>query len=230
MAIGEAVVIAPPADLDSVPDLIPTDEEYEIERLREAIGKVRDEIRSAGERLANRISSQELALFDVYQQMLGEAALSQEVVKRIREGQWAPGALADVVRRHVQYLERVDDDYLRERAADVRDLGRRVLAHLQEGTSATPDSYPENTILVGDEISVSVLGEVPRERLGGLVSVRGSSTSHVAIVARAMGIPRCWAWSTCRCRASTVPGWCWTGTVVGCSCAPATSWSGVTRA
>ncbi|MFY0991044.1 phosphoenolpyruvate--protein phosphotransferase [Halomonas sp. C05BenzN] len=189
MAIGEAVVIAPPADLNSVPDLIPTDVDYEITRLREAIGKVREEIRSAGERLASRISAQELALFEVYQQMLGEAALSQEVVKRIREGQWAPGALADVVRRHVQYLERVDDDYLRERAADVRDLGRRVLAHLQEESPQTPDVYPDRTILVGDEISVAMLGEVPRDRLAGLVSVRGSSTSHVAIVARAMGIP-----------------------------------------
>lgn len=189
MAIGEAVVIAPPADLNSVPDLIPTDVDYEITRLREAIGRVREEIRAAGERLANRISAQELALFEVYQQMLGEAALSQEVVKRIREGQWAPGALADVVRRHVQYLERVDDDYLRERAADVRDLGRRVLAHLQEDTPQTPDVYPDSTILVGDEISVAMLGEVPRDKLAGLVSVSGSSTSHVAIIARAMGLP-----------------------------------------
>ena len=84
-----------------------------------------------------RISAQELALFDVYQQMLGDAALGNEVEKRIREGQWAPGALADVVRRHTQYLERVDDGYLRERAADIRDLGRRVLAHLQEGSERT---------------------------------------------------------------------------------------------
>ncbi|WP_372613213.1 phosphoenolpyruvate--protein phosphotransferase [Halomonas sp.] len=189
MAIGEAVVIAPPADLDSVPDLVPTDVEYEIARLGKAIGRVSKEIRAAGERLASRISVQELALFEVYQQMLGEAALSQEVVKRIREGQWAPGALADVVRRHVQYLERVDDDYLRERAADVRDLGRRVLAHLQEETPQTPDVYPDNTILVGDEISVAILGDVPRDKLVGLVSVRGSSASHVAIIARAMGIP-----------------------------------------
>ncbi|WP_183324478.1 phosphoenolpyruvate--protein phosphotransferase [Halomonas cerina] len=189
MAIGEAVVIAPPADLDSVPDLVPTDTDYEITRLKEAIGRVREEIRSAGERLANRISAQELALFEVYQQMLGEAALSQEVVKRIKEGQWAPGALADVVRRHVQYLERVDDDYLSERAADVRDLGRRVLAHLQEETAQTPQVYPDSTILVGDEISVAMLGEVPRDKLAGLVSVRGSSNSHVAIIARAMGIP-----------------------------------------
>ncbi|MFQ3787873.1 phosphoenolpyruvate--protein phosphotransferase [Halomonas sp. A29] len=189
MAIGEVVVVAPLADLDSVPDLIPTDVEYEIVRLKEAIERVREEIRAAGERLANRISAQELALFEVYQQMLSEAALSQEVEKRIREGQWAPGALADVVRRHVQYLERVDDDYLRERAADVRDLGRRVLAHLQEETPQIPGNFPENSILVGDEISVAMLGEVPRERLAGLVSVRGSSTSHVAIVARAMGVP-----------------------------------------
>ena len=93
------------------------------------------------------------------------------------------------MRRHVQYLERVDDNYLRERAADIRDLGRRVLAHLQEDTPSTPETYPDNAILVGDEISVAMLGEVPREKLKGLVSVRGSSTSHVAIVARAMGIP-----------------------------------------
>ena len=189
MAIGEAVVLSPPADLDSVPDLVPTDVEYEIARLKDAIARVREEIRAAGERLANRISAQELALFDVYQQMLGEAALSQEVEKRIREGQWAPGALADVVRRHVQYLERVDDDYLRERAADVRDLGRRVLAHLQEESPRLPEHYPQGAILIGDEISVALLGEVPRDRLGGLISVRGSSNSHVAIIARAMGIP-----------------------------------------
>ncbi|HET8789727.1 MAG TPA: phosphoenolpyruvate--protein phosphotransferase, partial [Modicisalibacter sp.] len=189
MVIGEAVVIAPLADLDNVPDLIPTDMDYEVRRLSEAIDRVRHEIRSAGARLASRISSQELALFDVYEQMLADAALGQEVEKRIREGQWAPGALADVVRRHVQYLERVDDNYLRERAADIRDLGRRVLAHLQEENPRGPDTFPERCILVGDEISVAMLGEVPRDRLAGLVSISGSSTSHVAILARAMGIP-----------------------------------------
>lgn len=188
MAIGEALVITPPADLDNVPDLIPTDMDDEVRRLKEAIDRVRHDIRRAGERLASRISSQELALFEVYEQMLADAALGQEVEKRIREGQWAPGALADVVRRHVQYLERVDDDYLRERSADIRDLGRRVLAHLQE-ESPRPNRFPERCILIGDEISVTMLGEVPRDKLAGLVSISGSSTSHAAIIARAMGIP-----------------------------------------
>ncbi|WP_110692701.1 phosphoenolpyruvate--protein phosphotransferase [Salinicola halophyticus] len=189
MAIGEIVVIAPPADLDSVPDLIPTDPDAEVTRLHAALAHVREDIRKAGARLASRISTQELALFDVYQQMLGDAALGNEVEKRIREGQWAPGALADVVRRHTQYLERVDDGYLRERATDIRDLGRRVLAHLQEGNEMTPSTYPDNAILVGDEISAATLGELPRGRLAALVSIRGSSNSHVAILARAMGIP-----------------------------------------
>lgn len=189
MAIGEIVVIAPPADLDSVPDLIPTDPDAEVVRLHAALAHVREDIRKAGARLASRISTQELALFDVYQQMLGDAALGNEVEKRIREGQWAPGALADVVRRHTQYLERVDDGYLRERATDIRDLGRRVLAHLQEGNEMTPSTYPDNTILVGDEISAATLGELPKGRLAALVSIRGSSNSHVAILARAMGIP-----------------------------------------
>ncbi|OHV09708.1 phosphoenolpyruvate--protein phosphotransferase [Kushneria phosphatilytica] len=189
MAIGEAFVVIPPANLEAIPERAAEDIELEVRRLHDAIGRVRQDIRLAAERLASRISAQEQALFDVYQQMLGEAALGQEVEKRIREGQWAPGALAQVVRRHVQYLERVDDDYLRERAADVRDLGRRVLAHLQQESSTRPVQYPEQTLLVGDEISAAQLGEVPRKKLVGLVAARGSNTSHVAILARAMGIP-----------------------------------------
>ena len=56
MAMGEAVVITPPADLNSVPDLVPSDQDYEVARLKEAIGKTRSEIRAAAERLASRIS------------------------------------------------------------------------------------------------------------------------------------------------------------------------------
>ena len=83
----------------------------------------------------------------------------------------------------------VDDDYLKERAADIRDLGRRVLGYLQQESAAEPVIYPDNTILVGDEISAAQLGEIPRDKLVALVATRGSSTSHVAILARAMGIP-----------------------------------------
>ena len=88
----------------------------------------------------------------------------------------------------VARFELMDDAYLRERASDVRDLGRRLLAYLQEERKQQ-QTYPENTILVAEELSPAMLGEVPVGKLVGLVSVQGSGNSHVAILARAMGVP-----------------------------------------
>lgn len=187
-AIGKARVIMPPADLDSVPDRECESIEDEKVIFLAALKSVRDDIRAVGLKLANRVSAQEQALFEAYIQMLDEDSLGAEVLKHIEEGQWAQGALAFVVRRHVKYLEKVEDSYLRERAADIRDLGRRVLSYLQAGGEAPPD-YEDNTLLVGEELSPALLGEVPKEKLAGLITVKGSSNSHLAILARAMGIP-----------------------------------------
>ena len=93
-----------------------------------------------------------------------------------------------MVTDHVNRFEMMDDDYLRERASDVRDLGRRLLAKLQEDRT-TNLVYPDNTILISEELTATMLGEVPEGKLVGLVSVLGSGNSHVAILARAMGIP-----------------------------------------
>ena len=188
VAIGQAVVIMPPADLDAVPERACESIEQEKEFFRQALKAVRDDIRSVGQKLANRVSAQEQALFEAYVQMLDEESLGAEVYKHIEEGHWAQGALAYVVKRHVKYLEKVEDSYLRERAADIRDMGRRVLSYLQAGGDVQRD-YPDKTLLVGEELSPALLGEVPRDKLAGLVSVRGSSNSHLAILARAMGIP-----------------------------------------
>ncbi len=188
VAIGQAVVIMPPADLDSVPERACESISEEKELFRQALKAVRDDIRSVGLKLANRVSAQEQALFDAYLQMLDEESLGAEVFKQIEDGHWAQGALAYVVKRHVKYLEKVEDSYLRERAADIRDMGRRVLAYLQAGGDVQRE-YPEKTLLVGEELSPALLGELPKEKLAGLISVRGSSNSHLAILARAMGIP-----------------------------------------
>ncbi|MBL6696679.1 MAG: phosphoenolpyruvate--protein phosphotransferase, partial [Luminiphilus sp.] len=82
----------------------------------------------------------------------------------------------------------MEHSYLRERAVDVRDLGTRVLTYLQDDAETRSD-WPEHTILVAEEITASALGEIPRERLVGVVSLRGSANSHAAIVARGMGVP-----------------------------------------
>ena len=188
VAIGIATVVAPPADLASVPDKPAKDVDKEIASFQEALKLVRRDIKVVGRSLAQRLRSEEQALFDVYLRMLDDNALAGEVIARIEKGNWAQGALREVVTEHVRQFSMMDDPYLRERATDIKDLGRRVLAYLQEAGPAELD-YPEETILIADELTPAMLGEVPSDKLVGLVSVHGSSNSHAAILARSMGIP-----------------------------------------
>ncbi|MEH6557856.1 MAG: phosphoenolpyruvate--protein phosphotransferase [Oceanicoccus sp.] len=188
IAIGQTVVIAPLADLYAVPMRRCKDVDEERDFFHECIEAVKEDIRALGRKLSRRLAPQEQALFDVYLHMLDDNALAGEVDARIAKGEWAQGALSKVIIQHVRTFETMEDEYLQERATDVKDLGRRILAYLQAANSG-PKEYPERTILVGEELTASMLGEVPPENLVGLVSVRGSSNSHVAILARSMGIP-----------------------------------------
>jgi phosphotransferase system enzyme I (PtsP) len=186
--IGTAMLLFPETDLSAVPDRQTDDVAAEIALLDEALVRVRQELRDLTERAKATLGTEEQALFDVYLRMLDRNALPAEVIARIREGQWAQGALRMVVEAHVHNFEIMDDPYLRERAADVRDLGRRVLGQLQSRNRRSIE-FPENCILMGDDISAPVLMEMPHGRIAGIVTSRGSRNSHMAIVARAMGIP-----------------------------------------
>lgn len=188
VAIGHAVVVFPPADLDLIPDRACADIPKEIDFFNAALDSVRQDMLALSNQLETRLRPEERELFGVYLRMLDDAALGREVIDRIKQGQWAQGALADVTKDHVQAFEMMKDPYLRERAADVKDLCSRVLFYLQN-KDAVKTEYPHDTILVSEELTAAMLAEVPKEKLLGLVSVKGSSNSHVAILARTMGIP-----------------------------------------
>lgn len=190
VAIGTALVVYPAADLDAVPDrqVPPADLEQEVGSFREAVAQAQADIRTLQTRLKTALSSEDQALFDAYLQMLGSASIIDDVIGRIRKGSWASSALRDTIATHVRVFENMDDPYMRERAVDVKDLGRRILMCIQKGRH-NPPPYPERTILVGHEITATMLAEAPVERLVGVISSRGSSSSHVAILARALGIP-----------------------------------------
>lgn len=188
VGIGTAVVVYPPADLEAVPDRAAEDVSAEIRAFHQALEGAKAEIRQLSERLSPSLPPEDQVLFDAFIQILGSDTLVGKTEAYIHGGSWAPAALRDAIRDHVRVFEGLEDEYLRERAADLKDIGRRILAHLQE-SEPRRDSWPQNTILVGEEISASELAEVPPERLAGIVSVRGSSSSHVAILARALGVP-----------------------------------------
>lgn len=188
VAIGTAIISYPGAELHKVPEKSAEDIPVEIERFRTAIAQTRQEISSIAAQLKDHLPPEELALFDAYLHMLDDTAIAGEVVHLISEGEWAQSSLRKVIGAHVANFEAMDDAYLRERGADVRDLGNRVLAKLQSADTRV-QHYPENTILVSQELTPGDLALVPREKLAGFVSVRGSGKSHVAILAEAMGVP-----------------------------------------
>ena len=189
VAIGRGVVVFPPADLDVIPDRRTTDFDEEIQDFYQALDAVRNDIRRASNRISQHLSADEKALFDVYLKILDDNSIAGEIVRKIKEGNWAQGALRQVIQAHIQQFNRMDDPYLRERASDLRDLGRRILSHLQEKAPNLTERFSEPSIIVGEELTASMLGEIPIDKIKGLVSVMGSGNSHVAILARAMGIP-----------------------------------------
>lgn len=188
IAIGTSVVVQPPASLEGVPEREAEDVTTELLVLDRAIESVRGDIRRISEEFANSLPREELALFDAYLHMLDDNALAGDIRDRVRRGIWAQGALKQVIREHVRRFEAMEDPYLSERGADVKDLGLRVLAYLQD-IRARKTQFPKDAVLVGHEVTPSMLANVPPGHLKGIVSVRGSGSSHVAILARALDIP-----------------------------------------
>lgn len=189
VGIGTAVVVYPPADIDAVPRHSVDGIEEELITFFDALQAARDDMQRLSKRMKATVAEDEHALFDVYLRILERDSLGAEVEHVIREEQIsAQAALATVIKKHVQQFESMEDDYLRERASDFRDLGRRVLAELQR-SQREEIAYPRRTILIGEEITASALAEVPEGQLVGVVSAKGANNSHVAILARAMGVP-----------------------------------------
>ena len=187
VSIGCSIVIYPPADLEAVPERRTDDPDKEIKAFLLAVEATKKELKNLKKRVS-QLPEEDQALFQAYLLMLESKTLINKTLERIRQGYWASSALKETVLEHINLFSSMDDDYLRERAQDIRDLGRRILMHIQSSKKGAK-TYHQQTILVGHEVTASDLMEVPEAKLAGLVSATGSGSSHVAILARALGIP-----------------------------------------
>jgi len=188
VAIGTAVAATPVAELSQIQDRPPRDLEVEEQAFRTAVGEVADELARGKERMADRLSEEANALFDVYALLVRGDQLVEHTVHRIRAGHCAAVALRDTVLEFAGALEQAEDAYLRARAEDLRAVGARLLRRLRASRPAA-ERYPERCVLVGDEVSLARIAEVPAGRLIGIVCLRGSALSHTVMLARALGIP-----------------------------------------
>lgn len=188
IAFGRAFIGQPIARLDAVVPRRTEQPWREIHKFRKAVLQTRQDLQALAEQVAAYVAQDTLAIFDMYQGMLDAASLGTAVEEKIKEGWQAQTAVKLVVDDFIRQFENLDDSYLRERAVDVRDLGQRVLGHLQH-IEKVAIQVPEATILVAEEVTASMLASIPRQRLQGVVSLRGSPNSHAAIMARSMGVP-----------------------------------------
>lgn len=189
VVFGTAVSVLNSVDLESVADRVVEDPAHEWQLLLSAIEAVRSEFAQLKEDFARVAgNADENILFDAFIMMLGSSTFIGSMESRVQAGMSASAALRDTVREHAAVFENMSDPYLRERAQDVRDLGTRILVKLRARTQAVRD-LPERIVLIGRDLSASHLAEIPTNRLVGIVSSSGTGSSHLAILARALGIP-----------------------------------------
>ncbi|MDR1192338.1 MAG: phosphoenolpyruvate--protein phosphotransferase [Verrucomicrobiales bacterium] len=168
------------------PDAVPA----EIARLEAALMKTRQEIVAIKENLAVAIGEKDAAIFDAHLLVLDDSTLLDAVRKQI-EGR---NLCVEVVFHHLmqnyaQSMRQVDDAYLRERATDILDVGRRVLNNLLGNSSSDKYNLEQPSIILAHDLSPSDTAMLDRTKVLGFVTDIGSRTSHTAIMARSLGIP-----------------------------------------
>ncbi|OZG72521.1 PTS sugar transporter [Hahella sp. CCB-MM4] len=189
MAIGRVRWMHSAYELASVPDRLALDSGYELEKFNRALNLAKEELHNSGRRMEGTLPKDVLALFSVYKMILEDRELSSETEQFIREGWSAATALRKTVEAHARIFAKMDDPYLQAKADDIRHIGNRVYANMQGDDGGDGLQVNEPTILVGKDISITDIAQFPPKFLAGIVCSSGSSLSHIAILANALGIP-----------------------------------------
>jgi phosphotransferase system enzyme I (PtsI) len=165
--------------------------EAEVKRFERSLVRTRQQITEVQRRVSETMSSNEADIFDAHLLMLEDRVLIEEVIKIIRQQKAnAEFAFHTAAEKYIAVLENVDDEYLRERAADLRDLTGRVLDSLLEVKDSLDLKHlNEPCILVGHDLSPSMTAQLDRKYVLGFVTDIGGKTSHTAILARSLDIP-----------------------------------------
>ena len=185
--IGRAHLLVPGVSFATIPKRRPLSTKGELARFQAAVDRSVEEIGGLKERLQASFPEIEADVFDAQQLMLSDATFTSRVAKEIT-GINAEVALGRVVNAMVEEFTGLADPYMQERAADIRDIGQRVLRHLL-GVVERDRVFVSAVVLVAPELSLSDFLLIDREQLKGIVMGRGGVTSHASIVARSLEIP-----------------------------------------
>lgn len=190
IAIGKAFVL-PNWEWD-VPEqkIDVTDLAKEFDRLYEGIKTSKDEIEQMKGELREVVGTAETHIFDAHLAILDDPIFMNEVQGIIqRQYKAAEVAVKEAIDHFVTMFDLLDDEYMKERALDIKDVGNRLLKHLLGAPEITLPTDTQPFILVAKELSPSQLAHLNPSHVLGIVTLAGSTISHSAIMARALGIP-----------------------------------------
>jgi phosphoenolpyruvate-protein phosphotransferase (PTS system enzyme I) len=176
-----------------VPERVIYDEEVfvEIARFEEAVLHTKNEIQDIKEKIEKEVGGKDAQIFDAHLLVLEDCMLIDEVKKRIKSGKMsAEYSFSQVLKRYVEIFEKIQDEYIKERSADVTDIGRRVLKHLMGETKLLDfDMITDELIVVAHDISPSDAVSMYNKKILGFLTDVGGRTAHTAIIAKSLGVP-----------------------------------------
>jgi len=186
---GVAYVLKRRMDLQAIKKERTRNPRKEMERFRAAVERGIEQIHTLKHRMSTLISKEEGALFDVHRLILEDPAIIEQIeAKILKEGYVAEYAVSSVFDQYLQSLARIEDEYLRDRTSDVKDVAQRLLENLS-GIKEEKVSIPEQTILVAEDLAPADISLIEGNRFRGVVLSTGGVISHASILAKSLEIP-----------------------------------------
>ena len=162
----------------------------EIARFEEALINTRHQVHEIQQKVSNAIGQESASIFDAHLLVVDDRSFVEEVIRGLStQHKNVEAVLTAVADRYADALSAIEDDYLRERAADVRDVTRRILRNLSGRSSTLLTQLDKPYIVVSNDLAPSDTATLNREKVMGFGTDLGSPTSHTAIMARALAIP-----------------------------------------
>ncbi|MFD7523308.1 phosphoenolpyruvate--protein phosphotransferase [Paenibacillus chitinolyticus] len=166
------------------------DTEAEVAKFEQALEKSSAELEAIKEQTLREMGEEKAEIFESHLLVLGDPELVDPVKAKIRDEKVnAEFAMNEVAMTFVEMFENMNSDYLKERAADMRDVTKRVLAHLLGVKFVSPSSISEETVVVAEDLTPSDTAQLNRTYVKGFTTNIGGRTSHSAIMARSLEIP-----------------------------------------
>src|SRR3990167_4133215 len=163
----------------------------EIARFEEALIETRQEISNLQKKIDEEIGGQHAKIFDAHLLVLEDRTLIEDVLKRIKtDKQSAEYVFSNVIKKYMKAFANIQDEYLRERMADVNDIARRVLKNLMSETKMHEmDNLAEELIIIAHDLSPSETASMFNKNILAFATDIGGRTSHTAIMAKSLNVP-----------------------------------------